>query len=66
MGQDEDNLIGKTKDVHTSKVKLGIHLLHLISRQIFSHFHENRAHHVKKKKKTGNISVSFCPHFVLA
>jgi len=43
VGWDKNNLIGKAKAVHTSKVKPGIHSLLFISRQVFSHGQESRA-----------------------
>lgn len=58
-GWDEDNLLAKAKTAHASKSKQEIHLLFSISRQMFSHFLESRAH--QSKEKTNAITPNIPP-----
>lgn len=45
MGWRKDILWSKAKATYTSKAKQEINSLLPIGRQVFSHFHEGRAHH---------------------
>lgn len=58
-GWDEDNLLAKAKTAHASKSKQEIHLLFSISRQMFSHFLESRAH--QSNEKTNAITPNIPP-----